>query len=160
MGSHDPLWSKKGQESNHQFDSRPLKVRNRPNFLACRWRATYQWNFQKDLQFCFKHHLDRRFACKVMGPKFVRIRTMGISRLPFGSPKTKCHLDVGPWPTTKYIIRWKVVASPKFGLWWVLWIQVCPWLNLAPKVLNLCTNQLIVWFVQVSVSDWFSCHSS
>jgi hypothetical protein len=32
---------KKGQESNWQFHSRSLKVRNRPNFLACRWRATY-----------------------------------------------------------------------------------------------------------------------
>jgi hypothetical protein len=32
---------KKSQESNWQFDSRPLKVGNRPNFLACRWRATY-----------------------------------------------------------------------------------------------------------------------
>ncbi len=31
---------KKGQESNWQFDSRPLKVRNRPNPDACRWRAT------------------------------------------------------------------------------------------------------------------------
>jgi hypothetical protein len=37
---------KKGQESNWQFDSRPLKVRNRPNLLAFRRRATYRW---KDL---------------------------------------------------------------------------------------------------------------
>jgi hypothetical protein len=26
-----------------KFDSRPLKVKNRPNFLACRWRARYHW---------------------------------------------------------------------------------------------------------------------
>jgi hypothetical protein len=26
---------KKGRESNWQFDSRPLKVRNQPNFLVC-----------------------------------------------------------------------------------------------------------------------------
>jgi len=32
---------KKGQESFCQFDSRPLKVKNPPNFLACRWCATY-----------------------------------------------------------------------------------------------------------------------
>jgi len=31
---------KKGQESNGQFDSRPLKVGNRPDFLECKWRAT------------------------------------------------------------------------------------------------------------------------
>jgi hypothetical protein len=32
---------KKGQESNWQFDSEPLKFGNQPNFLMCRWRATY-----------------------------------------------------------------------------------------------------------------------
>ncbi len=30
-----------------------------------------------------------------MGPKVVGIPTLGISELPLGSPRTKCHLDVG-----------------------------------------------------------------
>ncbi len=30
-----------------------------------------------------------------MGPKVVGVPTLGISRLPFGSLETKCHLDVG-----------------------------------------------------------------
>jgi hypothetical protein len=34
---------KKGWESNWQFDSRPQKVENRPNFHACRWRAICRW---------------------------------------------------------------------------------------------------------------------
>jgi hypothetical protein len=34
---------KKGQESNWQFDSQPLKVRNWPDFLAFRWRVTHRW---------------------------------------------------------------------------------------------------------------------
>jgi hypothetical protein len=63
-----------------------------------------------------------------------------------------------PWPGTKYIIRGKVVASPKFGLWWVLWVCVCSWL--VTKVLQLCTNQLIVWVVQVHVNNWIACQSS
>ncbi len=46
------------------------------------------------------------------------------------------------------------MASPKFRPWWILWVQVCPWLILAPKVLKLCTNQLIVLFVQICVSDY------
>jgi hypothetical protein len=37
---------KKGCESNWQFDSWPLNVKNRPDFFAFRWRATYRW---KDL---------------------------------------------------------------------------------------------------------------
>jgi hypothetical protein len=34
---------KKSRESNWQSNPRPLKVRNRPNFLACRWCATSHW---------------------------------------------------------------------------------------------------------------------
>jgi hypothetical protein len=48
------------------------------------------------------------------------------------------------WRSTQYIIRGKVVASPKFGSWWVLWVRVCSWFVLAPKVLKLCTNQLVI----------------
>ncbi len=55
-------------------------------------------------------------------------------------------------PTNFMSIRGKVVASFKFGLWWVLWIRVCPWLIRAPKVFQLRTNQLVVWFVQVLVN--------
>ncbi len=32
---------------------------------------------------------------KLWGPKVVGVPTLVISRLPFGSPGTKCHLDVG-----------------------------------------------------------------
>jgi hypothetical protein len=34
---------KKGRESNWQFDSRPLKIRNQPDLGACRWSATHLW---------------------------------------------------------------------------------------------------------------------
>jgi hypothetical protein len=34
---------KKGQESNWQFDSQPLKVENRPDPGVCRWSATHRW---------------------------------------------------------------------------------------------------------------------
>ncbi len=46
------------------------------------------------------------------------------------------------------------MASPKSELWWVLWVRVCPWLVLAPKVFQLCINQLVIWFMHVCVSDW------
>jgi hypothetical protein len=32
---------------------------------------------------------------KLWGPKIVGVPTLGISGLPNGSPKTKCHLDMG-----------------------------------------------------------------
>ncbi len=34
---------KKGQESKCQFDSRLIKIKNRPEIRACRWHATYTW---------------------------------------------------------------------------------------------------------------------
>ncbi len=103
MGLHDYLdiWNtsygqKKGRESNWEFDFRPLKVKNRPDFLACRWRATYHW---KDLNKGYNFALDlisiEGLNTKLWGPKFARVPTLGISGLPFGSPETKCHLDVG-----------------------------------------------------------------
>jgi hypothetical protein len=50
--AHLDIWNtsygqKKGWESNWQFDSWPLKVGNRPDFLACRQRATYRWKALK-----------------------------------------------------------------------------------------------------------------
>jgi hypothetical protein len=61
------------------------------------------------------------------------------------------------WRGIEYNIREKVMAFPKSGPCWVLWVRVCPWLVLAPKVLQLCTNQLVVWFVWfVQVSDYLS----
>jgi len=47
---------------------------------------------------------------------------------------------------------------PKSGPWWVMWIQVCPWLVLAPKVLQLCINQLVVWFC-AGLCEWLKCLS-
>jgi len=99
--THLDIWNtsydqKKGRESNWSFDSRPLKVRNRPDFLACRWRATYYW---KALDEGYNFALDlisiEGLHTKLWGPKVTGVPTLGISRLPFGSPGTKCHLDVG-----------------------------------------------------------------
>jgi hypothetical protein len=67
---------------------------------------------------------------------------------------------VASWLGTKNTIRGKVVASFKSRPWWVLWVRVCLWFVCAPKVLQLHTNQLIIWFVQVHVNNWPTCHSS
>jgi hypothetical protein len=46
---------KKGWESNWQFDSRPLKVKNRLDPGVFRWSATHHW---KDLKESYKFVLD------------------------------------------------------------------------------------------------------
>jgi hypothetical protein len=56
---------KKGRESNWQFDSRPLKVENRPNPGECSWSAIHRW---KDLEESYKFSLDL-IPIKVMSKK-------------------------------------------------------------------------------------------
>ncbi len=73
---------RKVQESNWQFNSQPLKVKNCPDFLACRWRVTYCW---KALDECYNFALNLisigGLHTKLWGPKFVEIPILGISRL-------------------------------------------------------------------------------
>jgi hypothetical protein len=69
-----------------------------------------------------------------------------------GSPKTKCHLDVGL--VQRHIVYYKggggdfpqvraMVSLVNSSL-----LVTCP----NTKVLQLCINQLVVWFVQACVS--------
>jgi hypothetical protein len=163
--SNTSYGQKKGRESNWQFDSRPLKVENCLDFLACRWRATYLW---KALDKGYNFALDitsigglntKLWAPKVGTPKVVGVPTLGILGLPLGSPGTKWHLgaDFVAWHKVYY--KGEGGGFPKFGLWWVLW----NWLLVAhpcTKMFQLCTNQLVVWFVRVRVSNWIVCQSS
>jgi hypothetical protein len=59
-------------------------------------RAIYHW---KVLDEGYNFYLDlisiKGLHAKLWGPKITGIPILAISRLPFGSPRTKCHLDVG-----------------------------------------------------------------
>jgi hypothetical protein len=81
---------KKGQESNCQFDFRPLKVKNLPDSLAWRWRVTYRW---KALNEGYNFDLDltsiKGLHAKLWDSKVARVPILG---LPLGSPGTKWHL--------------------------------------------------------------------
>ncbi len=88
---------KKGQESNWQFDSRPLKVMNHLDILACMWHVTYCWKFlDKGYNFSSNLISIKGLDTKLWAPKVTRVPTLGISKLPLGSPRKKCHLGVGP----------------------------------------------------------------
>jgi hypothetical protein len=161
MGSHHPfghlkhkLWPKERPEV--KFDSRPLKVDNRPDFLTCRWLATYRWkalnegyNFASDLISIGGLHI------KLCGPKVAGVPTLGISALPFGSPRTKCHLDANPVP--KHIVYYKGEGGGFPQFWAVVSLvnSSCPWLVLTPKVLQLNTNQLVIWFC-AGLCEWLN----
>jgi hypothetical protein len=119
MGLHDPfrhlkhkLWSKersgvklpvwlptfKSRELNCQFDSRPLKVGNWPDFLACRWRATYHW---KALDEGYNFALDliaiEGLHAKLWAPKVTTLLQISLQlkvcTRSYGPPKSQLFSD-------------------------------------------------------------------
>jgi hypothetical protein len=110
--THLDIWNitygqKKGRESNCQFDSRPLKVRNRPNLLVDRWRATYHWKaLDKSYNFAWNYISIWGLITKLWGSKVAGVPTWAISGLSLRSPRTKkVHLDVGL--VDKHIVYYK-----------------------------------------------------
>jgi hypothetical protein len=87
---------KKGRESNWQFDSRPQKVRNRPDPWVCRWSATHRW---KALEESYKFALNLitiwGLRWELWVHKVPGVQTGIVSRLLLGSPGNKSHLDAG-----------------------------------------------------------------
>jgi len=111
MGLHDPfghlkhkLWPKEGPGV-------------KTNFLACRWHAAYRWKtLDERYNFALNITLIGGLHTKLCTSKVTEVPILRISGLPLWSPGIKCHLVLAPWPSTKYTIKGKVVASPKSGL--------------------------------------------
>jgi len=106
------------------------------------------------LQFFLRSHLHRRSTHKVMGPKFVGVPIVKISRFPFGSPMTKWHLGAGL--VAKHIVYYEGEGGdfPQVRFVMSLMNPCLPMVRPCTKMLQLCTNQLVVWFVHVRVSNW------
>ncbi len=133
--THLDVWNtsygqKKGWESNWQFDSWPLKVKNRPDFFTCRWRETYCW---KALDEGYNFVLDlisiEGLQAKLWRLKVVGVPTLAISGLPLGNPGTKSHLDVSPMKRCKVCYKGEGGGFPQVQAvvsrpWWVLWVRI------------------------------------
>jgi hypothetical protein len=50
---------------------------------------------------------------KLWGPKVTGVSILAISGLPFGSPGTKCHLDVGLMERHKVYYKWEGGGFPQ-----------------------------------------------
>jgi hypothetical protein len=128
--AHLNIWNtsyyqKKGRESNWQFDPRPLKVGNWPDSLTCRWCATYTWKaLDESYNFVLDLIVIRSMHAKLWAPKLRESQLWEFRDAHLGVLGQKAIWMWPPWRGAKYTIRGKVVASPKFGLWWVLWIRV------------------------------------
>jgi hypothetical protein len=88
---------KKGRESNWQFDSRPLKVGNRPLPNVCSGSATWIWkSLEESYNFGSNLVPIRVWGEKLWMPKVPGVQIGTVSGLHLGSPGKKSHLDVAP----------------------------------------------------------------
>ncbi len=138
---------KNGRESNWQFDSRPLKVGNRPLPDIRFESATWRW---KDLDESYNFSWDRVaielcsrgiWASKVPG-----LQSGTISGLQLGSPRKNSHLDVVYATSCRVYYMGESDGFPQVRAVMSLVCPCCPCLVLAPRMLKLCTNHF-VWVV-------------
>jgi hypothetical protein len=116
---------------------------------------------QQGSQLCFKSYLNQRFSKEVMALQSAKSLNFKNFKTPNLEVLGQNDIWMLPsWLITKNTIKGKVVASPKSGSWWILWVHICPWLIRAPKLLQPCINQLVVWFVYVRMNNWPACHLS
>jgi hypothetical protein len=152
MGSHDPfgrlkhkLWLKERLGVELAIWLPTIKSQESTRFpfvqVACHIPLeSSQWG----IQLCFKLQLNQRSARKVMGPQ---------------SHKTKCNLDVGLMERHKVYYKGEGGAFPQVRAMLNLVNPSSPWLVLAPKVLQLCTNHFVLVLCRfVWVVD--ACHFS
>jgi hypothetical protein len=112
--------------------------------MTCNILLEKSW---RELQLCFRFHFNRKLAQRVMGLQSCKsLNFKNFETLNLGVPRQNDIWVQAPWPSTKNTIRGKVVVSPNFGPWWIFWSHICPWFVCVPKVLQLCINQLVVWF--------------
>jgi hypothetical protein len=157
MGSHDPfghlkhkLWPKERLEIKLAIWLPTTKSQESPWFpcvqVACNiplhWKFLNEgYNFALDLISIIGLHT------KLWVLKITRFPTLGISRLSLGSPGTQWHFGAGP--VARHIIYDKGEGGG-FPQVRAVVNLVNPCLLVArpcTKVLQLCINQLVVWFV-------------
>jgi len=106
-------------------NSRPLKVRNRPDPNVCRWSATHRW---KDLKESYKFALDLipiwGLSWEYELPKSRESKLGQFWDSSLGVPGLKAIRMWVSWSNTENTTWEKVVASPESGPWWVKWICV------------------------------------
>jgi hypothetical protein len=101
-------------------------------------------SFRQGLQLYFKPHLNPRFACKVMGPQSCKSPSCGNFETPTWESQDKMWLDVGLMERHKVYYKGEGGGFPQVQAVVSLVSSSCPWLVLTSKVLQLCTNHLVL----------------
>jgi hypothetical protein len=163
MGSHDPFGHLKHVMTKRKVGVKLLpttKSQKLPRFpyvqVAC--HIPLESSLWK-IQLCFRPHLNKRSSHKIMSPQIPKSPNFANFGIPTLESQDKNDIWVlVPWPSIEYTIRGKVVASPKFGPWWVLWVHVCRQLVHAPKFSNYALTNLLfglckpAWVIELFVN--------
>jgi hypothetical protein len=88
----------------------------------------------------------RGLLAKLWGSKVTGVPIGAISGLPLRVPGEKSHLDVGSMASHRVYYKGEGGGFPQVKAVVSLMCPCCPWLVLAPKVLELCTNHF-AWVV-------------
>jgi hypothetical protein len=138
---------KKGRKSSWQFDSRPLKVGNRPQSDVFKRSETWIWKALKESYKIASDLIPIGGLSKKLGmPKVLGVETGTISGLLLGSPEKKCHSDVASAESCKEYYKGEGGGFPRV---WAVVSQVSPsypWLVLTPTGCRMSFNQLVGWF--------------
>jgi hypothetical protein len=124
-------------------------------FLSVEPACKYHWKaFNKGYNFYLDLIAIEGLHAKLWAPKIAGVLVVEILGLSLGSPGTKCHLDVAPMERCKVYYKGEGGGFPQIQVMVSLVSLNCPWLVLTPKVLQLCTNHLVlvlckfVWIVE------------
>jgi hypothetical protein len=122
-----PIWTSKTQVmAKRKVGSQTIKSRELTQFpcVQVTWNIPLE-SFWQGLQLCFKLHLNWRSSHKVTkpqsrDPKSRKSRLWEFQDPHLGVPGQNAIWMWASWRGNKYTIKGKVVASPKYGPWWVL----------------------------------------
>jgi hypothetical protein len=88
--SNTSYGQKKGWESSWQFDSQPLKVKNHPDFITYKWRATYHWKAPgKAYNFFLNLISIESLHTKLWGPQSCKSPSCGNFEIPIWESRNK-----------------------------------------------------------------------
>jgi hypothetical protein len=161
MGSHCPfehlkhkLWSKERPRVKLVW-LLTTKSQKSTRLLVWRQHATYHWkDLDQSYNFASNFIAIRGLHAKSCAPKVAKVPIVKILGLPLGSPRTKNHLDVAPMERRIIYYKGEGGGFPQVRAMVSRVSPSCMWFVLAPKVLQPCTNHLLlvlctfVWVIE------------
>jgi len=115
-----------------------------PIYLAIGGRATYRWKaLNETYNFALDRIVIRGLLTKLWGSKVAGVPFGAILGFPLGSPGKNSHLDVASMESCRVYYKGEGGDFPQVQAVVSLVCPCCPWLVLAPSVLQLCINHFV-----------------